>query len=319
MLLSLAAPALSHAQPVITNAGCAPSVGTVAERVTGDFLPAGSGGANVVWDFSQINQTIQYSHSYVTTVTGNYVQHFPDAGLLRVTSGGEYYYQSKADGFYFDGGYLNQAGGILLVMQDNQKLMQYPMTYNDLYADSASATFSLAISGWRKCYDTVTADGWGKLILPDDEYLDVLRVRTRSFIIDSFGTSKKYMTEEIFDFYKEGYHTPLLTIHESKLQGSSNVIRSLTYRAKPLFTEDPPRRRAAVFPNPAKNAFTVSLGDDFDKAGITVLDIQGRTLCHLPEVKNGAQIDCAFLAPGNYFVRIQSETISKLQMLMIER
>ncbi|MCL2412888.1 MAG: FG-GAP-like repeat-containing protein, partial [Bacteroidales bacterium] len=64
------------------------------------------------------------------------------------------------------------------------------------------------------------------------------------------------------------------------------------------------RSTLQLFPNPVQDWLFIQLDDHFHQMRGEILDIQGRTIRHLPNVQNGQSIDVSWLPTGIYIFRI---------------
>jgi|GEM_PF-4206286 len=115
-------------------------------------------------------------------------------------------------------------------------------------------------------------------------------------IIAGKGTASVYTymdhQPEPANFYR------LRTIDPSGAASYSSIVKILRKGAEPA---------VAVFPNPARESITVSLGREPRNGIITVIDLTGRTVRQLAVASADTRVDLADLPAGNYIVRFMDD------------
>jgi len=201
--------------------------------VTAGVLP-GNSGANVTWDFSNLSPksstVTQVIASPTTVVTGSL---FPSSTFLEQLSDGTELYITKSAGTSVVDGIHDPNGPFTMVYSDPMELMKRPVTFGAQFVDAFANTFTVSsykFSG--KGTSTITADGYGTLILPTKTYSNVLRVKRSYVEQDSmlqFGSvsTSTYVT---FLWFSNTNVNSLLTIDSLKSSSSTAPpLKSVSY------------------------------------------------------------------------------------------
>ncbi len=208
-----------NAQPILTYKGNVPVVGDKflvrGTSITSKNLPT-SGGRNQVWDYSSIVDSGAIGTIKVVDTAG-----MPGA-VNYANANIAWYDPIKANYIYFNNTNPQTFGEIgeyystdvWGVFSPQITRMAFPMTYQKMYADSAFFTNS-SISGISfQVYDTIVADGYGKLKLPHNAIYDsVLRVKLTLRIVYYFNSFPIYdSTSYFYEFGIDGIHYPILEL-----------------------------------------------------------------------------------------------------------
>jgi len=211
------------------------------------------------------------------------------------------------DGVGFDPGGENE---YVIHYTDAVKLMQYPFSFNNTYADSYFAAYS-AVEGMLTHENgtiTVTADAWGSVTTPAGTYNNTLRVKSERTYTDSVWMNGVFVyantfTETDYEWYTASSHTPVISISDT---GDGT---SATYRSETVGIEDNPLlSEVSIYPNPAGNTIYIKLPEsDIENAEIYIVNLTGQQLSQLENTGNRKfSADISGLVPGVYFLRIKS-------------
>ena len=208
----------ANAQPIITAEGFNPQVGDKIKRQNAKIssvISPDSGGANRVWDYSNLKDSGAISVINVISPEGlPYVDSFPTANMAAIFDTTSFeYWQTSNKGWGQVGNYYKSPSGSIMLNRANSivNYIVYPMSYKKVYTDSISINFNNYDGNfWPQYiytqYDTLNADGYGTLKLPGVTYNNVLRVFSHS------GTSSSSFGSGIYFFYANGIHFPLLVL-----------------------------------------------------------------------------------------------------------
>ena len=217
--------------PVITASGFNPQVGdkikwqsTTANSVT----PPDLGGANRVWDYSNLKDSGNVSVINIESPIGlEYADSFPTANIaVRFDTLNIDYWQTSNKGWGDVGVNTFNSGSISLYkINPIQNYIVFPMSYKKVYTDSISINYSYYdgtswTSNISTQYDTLIADGYGTLKLPGATYNNVLRVFNHS------GSSYGSNGGGSYFFYTNGIHFPLLVL--SSNTDYNNGVETIT-------------------------------------------------------------------------------------------
>ncbi len=193
----------------------------------------GPGGANQVWDFSSLSGRDSFT-SYIIPATGNaFSSQFPGANIGRrnVYANGdvEYGFYNKTSTSTDLLGFIDSTGTHGSPKYPDSVLTAVrPFTYSTVAADTYTINFDWVFkspntppyvhqTGYGN--DTIVADGYGTLILPNRTYHNVMRIKNTHLEWDApappFNTSAWYTSRRwrtMYKWYSDSFASPLLTI-----------------------------------------------------------------------------------------------------------
>lgn len=270
--------AVAQAQPPSLTYGMLPNEGdsyTFATDPTA--VPAGPGGANQNWDFSNLSTTgTQTTRLIVANSTMPSGSLFPTANIGALAGTSQAYYIKDTTGLYYLG---TMSGTAQFLYSDPQRLYGVPMTFGDTYFDTTLANFPATPNYMRRRGGIYAeADGYGTLTLPNNVvYNNVLRIKYSSVNVDSIFSGGSITvtnrTSTYYDWYDGIRSFPILTIGQDGTNGTlssfvrlriSQVINGITVGEGSAFS---------VQPNPADQTSWLHM----EQPGqIEVYDLQGR-------------------------------------------
>lgn len=209
-LLSLI-PSVLWAQP-IENHGGFYYIGQPLQMINCDptNVDAGSGGANVNWDFTALSNI---GPMYIETFSADTSSMFLTSNLMvTLQDGTKLHEQQNSTDTYIDG--KEDASGTVTYYRGNVESRR-PLTYGTSYLDTFYKT--VPSSGEHGVgYWTLVGDGYGTLKLPIGTFTNVLRVRKHINEIDTLGpTSAPVITNKFttsYFWFDTGHNSPLLRI-----------------------------------------------------------------------------------------------------------
>ncbi|RYZ49714.1 MAG: hypothetical protein EOP49_15670, partial [Sphingobacteriales bacterium] len=266
------------AQPNLTSANSLPTPGMSTTYNTTDIGTPGSGGANQTWNFATIPNNGNLTTDYITCSAA------PDCGVMTgsnvvASSSGTYmYYQNSNSASSIRG---MAAGGVVMNFTNPEDMMRFPMTYNTNYSDSFLVSYTSGVPFIRRGNVTVTADGYGTLILPTGTYNNVLRVhRVEEYRDETMGIVMFETVGDQYMWYQAGNHDVILSSVNLTINGTS-ATKVDVYTATPTSTNDVNMFETAltIFPNPASELVTVSFESrQGNNIGFTLNDLSGRVV-----------------------------------------
>lgn len=278
LLFSLILFSASYSQPVLTSANTNFAIGDGFQYSAANYTSPGNQGANVTWDFSTLAQTNTYSSSIITPSAGTGSANFPNADVCIETAGSTWgYIEQGTQAKSIVGAYAAYA----IPYSNPEDLIRYPMAYQSTFTDSLLANFTAATYAYeRKGIVTVTADGYGTLILPWGTLNGVLRVEMQEDYSDSMLSINfvTHYTSENYQWYFPGTHNPVLAINSiiatpgGTSQNSQYLVQSSVNRQQEFV------KRMVIYPNPSVNGSSVL---EFDlenpaEVNLEILDISGK-------------------------------------------
>lgn len=298
-----------NAQPTITQY----TMGQIGDTYMSQMadpsgVTEGASGTNVTWNFSTL---VDNGSSMQSTIldpgSTPYGANFPNANIATGGAGSYAYFDLDAAGYFF---YGRQDSVSFMTCSDPEKLLKFPMTYSDVSADIFDCTGQTSDTYDRFGTNTVSADGYGTLILPTGTYPNVLRIHLTQTYQDTF-----YITQFVVDYLNDQYwwispdfKGALLTMWDLEVDGIP-FTEAVIYNPSPealAGIEEPANTSVHVYPNPATDMVHISLTGLGD-CRIRVINQLGEIL-HAAEVTEPSfQLNVSTWASGIYVVMIESD------------
>lgn len=224
--LTLTAPAI--AQPIILNMDKM----AVGDKYTYiNCSPSGvnpsSGGAGNHWMFDNLTRMDSTRFEVISPGATIYSADFPTANLAVVSSEREFVFYNFIPGETYLSGFVDSPGNLKVKYTNSILSAKRPITYADTLRDTFTAdmTMGTVISSGGG-YTEIIADGYGMLHLPDNAYMDVLRVRTEISETDSSitGSVTTYTNTKkiIYQWYSNNFNNPLLIWDSTSVVGGAS-------------------------------------------------------------------------------------------------
>ncbi len=284
-------------------------------------VPPGPGGANQIWDFSNMPSGAAVNLNYLPPNATPYNAVYPSATVAGIDWLNDItYLQAGANGIDFLGKYSAVINSVI-IYQDVERVMTYPCGYNTSWTDNFSSAFSSSGTPVSRT-GTISglADGYGTLIMPNGTYPNVLRVRTiedytdvvagGAIIIDYLFTH--------YSYYLPGTPVPLISVHDqlTVTNGSpSSVLFARWLTSSPTGMDQVAHASLGVevYPNPATDQIAVVFGSAGGAHLLEILDGLGRTVLvtrqpTLPVGIERLMVDVGALPSGLYQLRITNDS-----------
>ncbi|MCW5900384.1 MAG: T9SS type A sorting domain-containing protein [Flavobacteriales bacterium] len=249
-------------------------------------VPPGPGGANQVWDFSNMPTGAPVFFNYMAPAATPFGAVFPNATVAMLDVHNDYrYMQATSSGIDLLGHYSSMISS-LIIYQDPEKTMGYPCGYGCSWSDNFSSNFS---SSGTPVVRTGTinglADGYGTIMMPSGTYGNVLRVRTIEDYTDVVAGGL-YIINYLFthySWYLPGTPVPLMSVHDQVTTTNgvpSPVLFARYLTSSPLGSsaEDPITAAVSIYPNPARDRVEVAFGSSGSAYQLEVVDATGRVV-----------------------------------------
>lgn len=320
------------AQPILTASNTNPQIGDAfSYHIISSFMP-GAAGPNANWDFSTIASTASGNEAFTFKDVADLpnAAKFPGANMGFVDANGtEGYFLISADSQNFVG---TISGPIEVEFNRNSwSYLQFPMAYNDSFADGFRASIIQPGSVIPRYGMTrVHADAYGTLTLPYGTFQDVMRVKTVATYKDSTDLLGLISTsvETRYQWFKAGIRYPLLSyaLIESVSFGVPSTIARYSYmeQSSALSIDDLAADLAfSFFPNPASDQLTLTY--TLKERGLTTLaltdligrELISRTLRSAPGLEKTI-LDVSSLAAGTYLLKLTSDDRHLIRKVIIK-
>lgn len=324
--ITIASFAAATAQPTLTAATCNPVAGDIyiGHDLNVVSLTPGSSGANITWNYGSLVGGALDTTTFMTCIASPYCDSFSGSNLVSFDQTDYTYLVVNATKLSAIGGYSSPD---YIHFTDPKDFLRYPFTYHSGYKDTTDATTGgLSL----RFIDTTYADGYGTLILPTGTFINVIRMHTITVSVFSVGGSPVGGdSTETYNWYKPGFHSPLMTAELDTTGGTMHVVKA-KYNSGPAYTTavaDVANNSAAlnVFPNPATGQvhITFNLANTTD-ASVTIADLTGRTVTaisgsSLTKGANDIAYSVAELPSGMYILHLHTNEGNVSQKFVVSK
>ncbi|MES2764179.1 MAG: T9SS type A sorting domain-containing protein [Bacteroidota bacterium] len=194
-------------------------------------------------------------------------------------------------------------------MTNTETYFKFPFALNDSFQDTYyGSAIDLSGSGTHKFYGTrtVTADGYGTLILPTGTYTNCLRIKSERLVTDSSAVmGVNTFIHMYYTWFQLSTNGPILQLRsdtnyyeiQAKYYYNNNTVG---------IKEQPQISRCLVFPNPSTGKFNIDTKSENEKS-LQVYDLNGRMVFQ-QNIFAKATIDLSILSEGVYTLTIKSRS-----------
>jgi len=326
------------AQPTLTSSNFTPIVGDSQLYYVADTNSTidPTIGANVIFDYTNLRgYGATQTEYFVNPTTTTYASDFPTASYADTTQGfpiNKKYTEVVATDSLSNVGFVANITTFGTVVakynQDPEILMKFPFNYGNNYTDNYSGVFTVQGQNTNgNGVDTVNADAWGKLMLPNGVTIDsVLRVKTAEHLVtDTIVIPFPPITvlpvnvdANYINYYKPSINKfPLLSIVDVSYNQNNSTISSsrivISQYSMPGvgINELSNEIGLKLFPNPAENGIT-NLFFNLKQSKTVQINILNQLGQNVKVIFNGKlnngdnkiDINTSNLKHGVYFVQI---------------
>ena len=259
----------AFSQSVLTFRDNAFNMGDVLISKDIQYVDPGNAGPDQIWDFSKIKITGTESNSNFSPIEKGKRAGLSEYNVLLKDNVREYYMFLTSSGLT-EKGYTNK--DLTLIYSAPVRKMVYPFSYGESFTDkyAGSATYAgnskIEISG----DNTVTADAYGSLILPDRSLSNTLRVKAEKRGLEVGPCNSSLVHTLKYSWFAPGYRYPVLVISITEIitngkepvitkSAAINVQKAVTAETITGITNaqsEPANDNAvSVFPNPFNENF----------------------------------------------------------------
>jgi len=278
---------------------------------------AGPAGAALTWDFTGLtplaDTTTEWMVSPSATTAGSL---FPTANLVEKYSNGTFVYvHTNADSSFLVG-YLDTVNSINISYSKPNLFALRPISYGTstlgtYLTDVTFSSFHLHGSG----IDTLAADAYGTLKLPNGTYPNTLRLKITQTENDTELTSRtvSVTTMVTYVWFDDSHTSALLKIDSTNSPGG--IQKTVQYLIDET-TAVPSTSLASTFscyPNPASDQLWVNA----PRPGtLCITNTLGQIVLN-KQVLGNQSLSLALIPPGIYYLNYRSGTIVRTQTLVI--
>lgn len=327
-VLLLLASVSVHAQvtiPIGYNTG---SVGSSFDQFATNYVPPGMAGANQTYDLSTLQTTGGPETSTVVTVSSTPTgTPFTNATVAILTGTDQYSFNREiATELEFLG--FTAAGGLveLNCNANGRKTLELPMSFNDSFSDSYTCTGSNVGQPFSRTGNvTVTADGYGDLIMPYGTVQNVLRIHVDETWTDIVAGQTLTGTTTVYGYFKPGFPTAIASVSTQNYAGTNSMAGTMLDPTLVSVNElSSSQLGLELFPNPATENVDLMFSSPGGAVQAEVYSIDGKVVIAEQFTAQAAGIvrntlNVGTLAPGTYSVKIQASNGSfGVQRLVVQ-
>ena len=265
---------MTWAQAPTITANQNPLVGSYADLYTapvGSVATPGAGGANLTWDFSNFSLNTPNKLEFQNASETPYAATFPNTIAAYYRDGLQLPSAKLGYEFFSTAGNMLTKKGIANVLNvvvnytDPKKVLTYPFTFGSNFTDDFSATYTVqGATVSEQGTVSVSADGYGTLILPFGTVQNVLRVHTTETYtqtIPGFPNPLNYVTHT-YNWYRPDWAFPVISITTETVDVSPQTVTTaffVNYIPTNVGTPtiDNSNNSLSVYPNPATTTTNV--------------------------------------------------------------
>ena len=322
----------SMSQITIESTGSLPTEGVWYYVYNSDTsMSPGPAGEDQTWDFSSFITTDSGVNGYVASGNTPWDYEFPGTSTAIVEGGGIYTYIDPSTALTAIRGIYDSSTGRVTTFSDPKVVHRFPFTYDNSYVDAWENSGIMSEKMYNKTgVDSVVADGWGKLILPNGTFNQTLRIRTISNFVETVVTGSTSVVvgttrSESYSWYMPGHPRIFLTSNSVFLPAGSSTPVTTGFSqytgAEPIDLSVPniDVRSLTVFPNPVKEQLRVAFSSATPvRMSVTLKDMTGRSVIDYPAAtypagSNELKLNTGSLSGGIYLLCLNtgSEIISR--------
>ncbi|MGB1241990.1 MAG: T9SS type A sorting domain-containing protein [Chitinophagales bacterium] len=264
----------SIAQPVIST-NSAPEIGTNIKISIVDPVPLGNlvlpAGEDIIWDFSASTVIATRIATFVDAADTDASIFFPDADIALSYDGGGLplgSFNLKHDFFnlFADSilsvGFATQ-GGIIINYDNPLTTFHLPFTFGDVIEDDFMVSFEIGNSTVTEAGTiSIEADAYGKVLLPNSEEDDLLRVRTTRSYYQAFEDNVLdtiFYEEEKLAWYAAEQIYPVLSVTTEMVSTNPSPQTRIYFTGEVETNIEEYLSLATIeaYPNPSSGAFQI--------------------------------------------------------------
>jgi len=329
---------ISFGQISLTYENHALKAGEIHETQQAEYKTSGKAGANIVWDFSDLQCIGSHATSVLEASQTVYGSEFSHTNIA-VEEVDKYFYFniSETENNYFG---IMSENNVIHFDQPVTK-MKYPFTFGDNFSGTftGSGLYAGEIPTNVEGFYKAECDAFGTIILPGNSKIEnVIRVKYYQEIIETGYCSVVQTATTKYFWYSLQSRYPIVSILETTTQKDSEQpveTRKLYFKDNVLPTTQPTASslkeqmfgeyKLACFPNP----FTDFINIDFSlntetKVDIRVFDVIGKEMHsivankNLPAGKHHYTFNCVEqgLVSGSYYVRFEADGVATLEKIV---
>lgn len=280
------------AQPVLNFETNSLKAGEDNPMTICEYMPAGSEGENVSWDFTQLKSVKDFTGLMNEALELD----FSEANTELEEFGVRFYYKVDDSGIE-QYGYSKNAGNTKVIYNQPFVKMRFPFSYQDENSANFSGDYFVNEEkiGSIEGNGEIVADAWGTITLPGDiKYDNTLRVKATKKYTTTYENSVQNVEMVTYRWYNSFHRYPLLVLIETAV-GSENTNASKSTKAAynlnavknnptDISSTNSTFSDILLYPNPVSEELTLKIFAKSESlARISITDLSGRNI--LPPIK----------------------------------
>lgn len=301
-----------NAQPVLTKANTVLTAGATIILNKANYQNQGGSGPNQIWDYSLVIPTSTNSLSIKTTTNTNYLNtsalNFTVSDSINGTIG---YYSFFNDSCFSNEDFINSC------TYNYPLVLNYPFNYGDSIYSTKSFCFAQNVSFGGNQVNKAKFDAFGTLILPNNTYTNVARIKYVSVM--ECHTSTQFLGNSqvtAYIYYLPFCNYPIaksLDIFIPRPSSPPTISQNFYYQnsVNVGLKEHNISDVISLFPNPANKELYIRLNNYHNQLSYIIKDIYGNQIISSVFTfnQNSAQqeINISSLNNGTYFIELYNE------------
>ncbi len=310
------------AQITLTQNNSTPLIGESFTLISeSTVMNVANTGANQTWDFSGVTGG-QQGMSAISLSNSLDPSSFPTATLVESYASNEIYTLASSTEYSQVGVYI--PGTARLINSDPREILKFPLTYQSVFNETFLGELTNLASNQaftRGGTIKIEADGYGDVTLPYTTVSNVLRIKTTVDYSDIFQGSTIASYQEIFYQWFDGNnHTYVAAYNEFYVNGTINTTTAIVLDQSSFVTSVPnvkggQTNLVTFYPNPAKNAITISHVENIES--IAIIDLKGQVVKTFSQLANLQVLNISELNSGIYFIKYLSNNDTFTEKLIV--
>ncbi|MBK8368097.1 MAG: T9SS type A sorting domain-containing protein [Bacteroidetes bacterium] len=313
-----------NAQPVLTKANTMLTAGETIILNKANYQNQGVSGPNQIWDYSLVLPTSTISLSIKTTTSNNYIN--PSALNYTVSdsiNGTIGYYSFFNDSCFSNENFINSCS------YNYPLVLNYPFNYGDSIYSTKSFCFAQNVSFGGTQVNKAKFDAFGTLILPNNTYSNVARIKYVSIM--ECHTSTQFLGNSqvtAYIYYLPNCNYPIaksLDIFIPRPSNPPTISQNFYYQnsVNVGLKEHNISDAISLFPNPANKVLYIRLNNYHTQLSCIIKDIYGNQILastiNLNQPDSHEEINISSLNSGIYFIELLYEGLSITKKFIVNQ
>ena len=288
------------AQPALGPGALNPLPGESYTVYFCDYISPGVGGPAQTWDFTGM--------ACIAEPPGTYEDPAGNPWFPTATAVFDFFYLEGSSNALLELGF-SAPGPDVMTCTDPLQLFAYPMTYGDQFMDNMDCERSNPQITYRTGSNTVTADGYGTVILPYGTFTDCLRIHEdRNYMdVNQDATYNAVFHRDYWHFVQPGIKRPLVSVLQTtwSINGGplgSGASASMLVDLSTGITSAGAQQLPILLPNPASNSVMIHLPSTATTSTVEFFDARGGS-CGTRIATGTRSLDISALPMGLYLCR----------------